>query len=96
MVIVNYRNKKYSKYILVYIKVKIMETSKYGLSYMRYYIVITIRELYSYSCQRTYNNFLDHQMTLNEKVVNYKVLDLLILYNFGIKFDFIRNHMRKL
>ena len=45
MVIVSYRNKKYVKYILVYIKVKIVETSKYGLSYMRYYIVIAIREL---------------------------------------------------
>ena len=35
-------------------------------------------------------------MTLNEKVVNYKVLDLIILYNFGIKFDFNRDHMKKL
>jgi hypothetical protein len=46
MVIVNYRNKKiYSKYISVYIKVKIMEISNYDLSYIRYYIVIPIREL---------------------------------------------------
>ena len=46
MVIVNYRNiKKYAKYISVYIKVKIVETSKYNLSYMRYYIIIAIREL---------------------------------------------------
>ena len=46
MVIMNYRNKKkYVKYISVYIKVKIVETSKYDLSYMRYYIVIAIREL---------------------------------------------------
>ena len=45
MVIVNYRNKKYSKYISIYIKVKIVKTSKYDLSYMRYYIVIAIREL---------------------------------------------------
>jgi len=44
MVIVNYR-KKYVKYISVYIKVKNVETSKYDLSYMRYYIVIAIREL---------------------------------------------------
>ena len=42
MVIVNYRNKKYSKYISIYIKVKIVKTSKYDLSYMRYYIVIAI------------------------------------------------------
>jgi len=35
-------------------------------------------------------------MTLNEKVINYKVLDLVILYNFDIKFDFIRDHMKKL
>ena len=46
MVIVNCRNiKKYAKYISVYIKVKIVEISKYDLSYMRYYIVIAIREL---------------------------------------------------
>ena len=45
MVIVNYINiKKCAKYISVYIKVKIVETSKYDLSYMRYYIVIAIRE----------------------------------------------------
>ena len=31
-----------------------------------------------------------------KKVINYKVLDLVILYNFDIKFDFIRNHMKKL
>jgi len=30
-------------------------------------------------------------MTLNENVINYIVLDLIILYNFDIKFDFIRN-----
>ena len=35
-------------------------------------------------------------MTLNENVINYNVLDLVILYNFDIKFDFIRNHMKKL
>ena len=46
MVIVNYINvKKYAKYSSVYIKVKIVETSNYDLSYMRYYIVIAIREL---------------------------------------------------
>ena len=46
MVIVNYINiKKCAKYISVYIKVKIEETSKYDLSYMRYYIVIMVREL---------------------------------------------------
>ena len=45
MIIVNYRNKKYAKYISVYINVKIVEISKYDLSYMRYYIVIAIREL---------------------------------------------------
>ena len=42
MVIMNYRNKKYAKYISVYIKDKIVEISKYYLSYMRYYIVIVI------------------------------------------------------
>jgi hypothetical protein len=35
-------------------------------------------------------------MTLNKKVINYKVLDLVILYNFDIKFDFIRDYMKKL
>jgi hypothetical protein len=33
-------------------------------------------------------------MTLNEKVINYKFLDLVILYIFYIKFDFIRDHMK--
>ena len=88
MVIGNYKNiKQYAKYISVYIKVKIVETSKYDLSYTRYYIVIAIRELIL---------FFDHKMTLNEKVINYKVLDLVILYNFDIKFDFIQDHMKKL
>ena len=46
MVIVNYRNiKKYAKYISVYTKVMIVETSMYNLSYIRYYIVIAIREI---------------------------------------------------
>ena len=46
MIIVNYINiKKYANYISVYIKVKIVETLKYDFSYMRYYIVIAIREL---------------------------------------------------
>ena len=35
-------------------------------------------------------------MTLNENDISYKVLDLVILYNFGIKFDFIQDHMKKL
>jgi hypothetical protein len=35
-------------------------------------------------------------MTLNEKVINYKILDLAILYNFDIKFNFIRDYMKKL
>ena len=33
-------------------------------------------------------------MTLNEKVVNYKILDLIKIYNFGTKFVFIRDHMK--
>ena len=46
MDIVNYRNKKYAKYISMYIKVNIVETtSKYDLRYMSCYIVIAIREL---------------------------------------------------
>ena len=28
-----------------------------------------------------------------KKIINYKVIDLVILYNFDIKFDFIRNYM---
>ena len=35
-------------------------------------------------------------MTSNEKIINYKVLDLVILYNFDIKFDLIQDHMKKL
>ena len=35
-------------------------------------------------------------MTSNEKVINYKVLGLVILYNLDIKFDFIQDHMKKL
>ena len=46
---------------------------------MRYYIVIAIGELI---------NFFGPPDDLNEKVINYKVLDLVILYNFDIKFDF--------
>jgi hypothetical protein len=43
MIIVNYGYKeKYAKYISVYIKFKIVETSKYNLSCMRYYIVVAI------------------------------------------------------
>ena len=45
MIIVNYRNKKYSKYFSVYINVKIVEILKYDLSYVKYYMVIDIREL---------------------------------------------------
>ena len=45
MLIVNYRRKKYVQYILVYINIKIVETLRYDLSYMKYYIVIAIREL---------------------------------------------------
>ena len=32
-------------------------------------------------------------MILSEKIINYKVLDLVNLYNFDIKFDLIRDHM---
>jgi hypothetical protein len=39
---VNTIDKKYSKYILLYIKVKIVKMSKYDLSCMRYCIVIVI------------------------------------------------------
>ena len=35
-------------------------------------------------------------MTLNEKIINCKVLDLIVLYNFDIKFDFIRDNRKKL
>ena len=34
-------------------------------------------------------------MTLNENFINYKVLDLVILHNFDIKFDFIWDHTKK-
>ena len=45
MIIMNYRNKKYSKYFSVYINVKIVEILKYDLSYMRCYIVISTKKL---------------------------------------------------
>ena len=35
-------------------------------------------------------------MILNIKVRNYKILDLVELYNFGLKFVFIQDHIRKL
>jgi hypothetical protein len=35
-------------------------------------------------------------MNLNEKVINYEVLDLIIFYNLDIKFDFIQDHTKKL
>ena len=35
-------------------------------------------------------------MTLDEKVINYKIVDLVKLYNFGIKFVFLRDHMKML
>jgi hypothetical protein len=35
-------------------------------------------------------------MTLNEKFINYIYVGLVYFYNFGIKFDFIRDHMKKL
>jgi len=35
-------------------------------------------------------------MTLNIKVINYKILDILKLYSFSIKFVFIQDHMKKL
>ena len=36
--------------------------------------------------------FLGYLMTLIEKVTNYKILDHIKLYNFGVKFNFIRDH----
>jgi hypothetical protein len=35
-------------------------------------------------------------MTLNENFINYKIVGLVNLYNFRKKFDFIRDHMKKL
>jgi hypothetical protein len=54
MVVVNYKYRKiYAKYILVYIKIKIVKTLKYELS--------CIYEIpYSHSYWRTCNLFLDH------------------------------------
>jgi hypothetical protein len=42
MVIAKCRYEKYAKYISVYIKIKIIEISKYDLICMRYYLVIAI------------------------------------------------------
>ena len=33
-------------------------------------------------------------MTFNESFITYKVLDHVILYNFDIKFDFVRDHIK--
>jgi hypothetical protein len=44
MIIMNYY-KKYTKYILMYIKIKIVKIWKYDLNCMRYYVVIAIWEL---------------------------------------------------
>jgi hypothetical protein len=33
-------------------------------------------------------------MILNEKFMNYKILDLANLYNLGIKFDFMRDYIK--
>ena len=30
-----------------------------------------------------------------KKIINYKILDLVIHYNFDIKFDFIQDHIKK-
>ena len=35
-------------------------------------------------------------MSLDEKVVNYKVVDLVELYNFGIELIYIRSHLEVL
>ena len=35
-------------------------------------------------------------MVSNEKVINYKVVDLIEIYNFDIKFVFIRLYLKKL
>jgi hypothetical protein len=45
MVTVDCRIKEYAKYILVYIKVKIVEISKYDLSCTRHGIIIAIRQV---------------------------------------------------
>ena len=39
--------------------------------------------------------FLTTKMTLNEKGINYKVLDIIKLYNFDVKFVFIRDSIKK-
>ena len=34
-------------------------------------------------------------MTLNEKIINYKIVDFSFLENFSINFVFIQSHMKK-
>jgi hypothetical protein len=77
--------RKYTMYISVYTKIKTIEILKYDLSCMRYYIVI-------YELIIIFWLLND----LNKNVINYKVLDHVNLYNFDIKFNFIRDHMKKL
>lgn len=45
---------------------------------------------------RTYSIFSEIQSTSNQEVINYKVVDLIELYKFYIKFIFIRLRMKKL
>ena len=35
-------------------------------------------------------------MILGKKIINYKILDRINLYNFNIKFDLVQNYMKKL
>ena len=35
-------------------------------------------------------------MILGQKIINYKILDRINLYNFNIKFDLVQNYMKKL
>ena len=40
--------------------------------------------------------YLDIQTILNQKYLNYKVVDVIEYYNFDIKFIFVEHHMKKL
>jgi hypothetical protein len=41
-----------------------------------------------------YNEILVGQMISNEKVVNYKVLELIEMYNFDIELIYIQSHLK--
>jgi hypothetical protein len=53
-------------------------------------------DFFCINCIKYYETYLDIQMISNQKSLNYKVVDLVKYYNFGIKSVFIGHHTKKL